>query len=78
MHRISLLTALLVPFTACSARLTVFVLVGATFFGSGAGNVVFGALFVGAVNAANDCFQRLALLGLPSNKLGPLQFTHDH
>ena len=36
------LTSLLVPFTACSARLTVFVLVGATFFGSHAGNVVFG------------------------------------
>ncbi len=36
------LTSLLVPFTACSARLTVFVLVGATFFGSQAGNVVFG------------------------------------
>ncbi len=39
-HRI--LTSLLVPFTSCSARLTVFVLVGATFFGSQAGNVVFG------------------------------------
>ena len=36
------MTSLLVPFTACSARLTVFVLVGATFFGSQAGNVVFG------------------------------------
>jgi ferrous iron transport protein B len=41
-----LLTALLVPFTACSARLTVFVLVGATFFGSNAGNVVFGMYVV--------------------------------
>lgn len=37
-----IMTSLLVPFTACSARLTVFVLVGATFFGSQAGNVVFG------------------------------------
>ena len=36
------MTSLLVPFTACSARLTVFVLVGATFFGSHAGTVVFG------------------------------------
>ena len=36
------MTSLLVPFTACSARLTVFVLVGTTFFGSQAGNVVFG------------------------------------
>jgi ferrous iron transport protein B len=41
-----LLTALLVPFTACSARLTVFVLVGATFFGPNAGNVVFGMYVV--------------------------------
>jgi ferrous iron transport protein B len=37
-----IMTSLLVPFTACSARLTVFVLIGATFFGSQAGNVVFG------------------------------------
>lgn len=37
-----ILTSLLVPFTSCSARLTVFVLVGATFFGPNAGNVVFG------------------------------------
>lgn len=36
-----LLTALLVPFTSCSARLTVYVLVAATFFGSSAGTVVF-------------------------------------
>lgn len=41
-----MLTALLVPFTACSARLTVFVLVGATFFGPNAGNVVFGMYVV--------------------------------
>ena len=39
-HR--LLTALLVPFTSCSARLTVYVLVAATFFGPNAGQVVFG------------------------------------
>ena len=39
-HR--LLTALLVPFTSCSARLTVYVLVATTFFGSSAGTVVFG------------------------------------
>jgi ferrous iron transport protein B len=37
-----IMTSLLVPFTACSARLTVFVLVGTTFFGPQAGNVVFG------------------------------------
>lgn len=37
-----LLTALLVPFTACAARLPVVVLIGAVFFGANAGNVVFG------------------------------------
>jgi len=35
------LTCLLVPFTACSARLTVFVMVGVTFFGPYAGTAVF-------------------------------------
>ncbi len=38
-HR--LLTALLVPFTSCSARLTVYVMVAATFFPTHAGTVVF-------------------------------------
>jgi ferrous iron transport protein B len=38
-HR--LLTALLVPFTSCSARLTVYVMVAATFFPQNAGTVVF-------------------------------------
>ncbi|MDP4014237.1 MAG: ferrous iron transport protein B [Candidatus Nanopelagicales bacterium] len=38
-HR--LLTALLIPFTSCSARLTVYVMVAAAFFGSNAGTVVF-------------------------------------
>lgn len=42
-HR--LLTALLVPFTSCTARLTVYVLVATTFFGSSAGTVVF-AMYV--------------------------------
>jgi ferrous iron transport protein B len=37
-----LLTSMLVPFTGCSARLAVFALVGATFFGPNAGTVVFG------------------------------------
>lgn len=36
-----LLTALLVPFTSCSARLPVYVIVGAAFFGSSGGTVVF-------------------------------------
>jgi ferrous iron transport protein B len=43
-HR--LLTALLVPFTSCSARLTVYVLVASTFFRSMAGTVVFGMYLV--------------------------------
>jgi len=42
-HR--LLTVLLVPFTSCSARLTVYVLVATTFFGERAGTVVF-AMYV--------------------------------
>jgi ferrous iron transport protein B len=40
-----LLTVLLVPFTSCTARLTVYVLVATTFFGERAGTVVF-ALYV--------------------------------
>jgi ferrous iron transport protein B len=43
-HR--LLTALLVPFTSCSARLTVYVLVATTFFGDRAGTVVFAMYLV--------------------------------
>ena len=35
------MTALLVPFTSCSARLTVYVMVGTAFFGQAAGTVVF-------------------------------------
>ncbi len=38
-HRV--LTALLVPFTSCSARLAVYVMLAATFFPGSAGNVVF-------------------------------------
>ena len=37
-----LLTVLLVPYTSCSARLTVYVLVASAFFGAHAGDVVFG------------------------------------
>ncbi len=36
-----LLTALLIPFTSCSARLTVYVMLAATFFPTNAGTVVF-------------------------------------
>jgi len=45
-HRI--MTALLVPFTSCSARLTVYVLVAATFFPAHAGSVVF-AMYVTSI-----------------------------
>jgi ferrous iron transport protein B len=43
-HRV--MTALLVPFTSCSARLTVYVLVAATFFPHAAGTVVFAMYLV--------------------------------
>lgn len=43
-HR--LLTVLLVPFTSCTARLTVYVLIGATFFGGAGGTVVFAMYLV--------------------------------
>ncbi|HEX2905065.1 MAG TPA: ferrous iron transport protein B [Jatrophihabitans sp.] len=43
-HRI--MTALLVPFTSCSARLTVYVLVASTFFRGHAGTVVFAMYLV--------------------------------
>ena len=43
-----LLTVLLVPFTSCSARLTVFVMLGTVFFGKNAGTAVFG-MYVASV-----------------------------
>lgn len=43
-----LLTALLIPFTSCSARLTVFVMLGTIFFGDQAGTAVF-AMYVTSV-----------------------------
>lgn len=45
-HRV--MTALLVPFTSCSARLTVYVLVAATFFPRHAGTVVF-AMYLASI-----------------------------
>ncbi|GAB4586664.1 ferrous iron transport protein B [Nocardia sp. IFM 10818] len=45
-HR--LLTALLIPFTSCNARLVVYVLVAGAFFGSNAGTVVF-AMYVTSI-----------------------------
>ena len=46
-HRV--LTALLVPFTSCSARLTVYVLLATTFFPAHAGTVVFAMYVVSIV-----------------------------
>ena len=43
-----LLTVLLVPLTSCSARLTVFVMLGTVFFGKNAGTAVF-AMYVASV-----------------------------
>jgi len=43
-----ILTALLVPFTSCSARLTVYMLLATTFFGADAGTVVF-ALYLTSI-----------------------------
>ncbi|MFZ1282576.1 MAG: ferrous iron transport protein B [Propionicimonas sp.] len=43
-----ILTSLLVPFTSCTARLTVFVMLGAAFFGPQAGTVVF-AMYVASI-----------------------------
>lgn len=43
-----LLTALLVPFTSCTARLTVFVMLGTVFFGPWAGTVVF-AMYLASI-----------------------------
>ena len=43
-----ILTALLVPFTACTARLAVFVMVGVAFFGPNAGTVVF-AMYLASI-----------------------------
>jgi len=44
-----ILTSLLIPFTSCSARLTVYVLVATTFFGRWAGTVVFAMYLVSIV-----------------------------
>lgn len=44
-----ILTSLLIPFTSCSARLTVYVLLGTTFFGRWAGTAVFAMYLVSIV-----------------------------
>ncbi|RBY82059.1 ferrous iron transporter B [Geodermatophilus sp. TF02-6] len=83
-HRI--MTALLVPFTSCSARLTVYVLVAATFFPSAAGTVVFGMyltsiLFVVGVGLAlrrtlwRTVGQEPLVLDLPAYQRPTLRLT---
>lgn len=63
-HR--LLTALLVPFTSCSARLTVYVLIAGIFFPEHAGSVVFAMYLVSIL------FVALIGLGLRSTMLRDL------
>lgn len=46
-HRDRVLTALLVPFMSCAARLPVYVLIGTAFFGSNSGNLVFAMYLLG-------------------------------
>jgi ferrous iron transport protein B len=83
-HRI--MTALLVPFTSCSARLTVYVLVASTFFPSTAGTVVFGMyltsiLFVVLVGLAlrrtlwRTVGQEPLILDLPAYQRPTLRLT---
>ncbi len=66
-----LLVALVVPYTSCSARLSVYVLVATTFFGSAAGSVVFAMyvisiLFVVGVGLA---LKATAIRALPDDPL---------
>ena len=78
-------TALLVPFTSCTARLTVYVMLASTFFPKHAGNVVFLmyvisiALVVGigflmkrpvAEDGQRSAGHRLAYLPIPRRALG--------
>lgn len=65
-HR--LLTALVVPFTSCSARLPVYVLVGAAIFGKDAGNIVF-AMYIASIG--------LVLLGGTLLRLTVLRGVHQ-
>lgn len=46
-HRDRVLTILLIPFMSCSARLTVYVLLGSAFFAGNVGNVIFALYLLG-------------------------------
>ncbi len=66
-HR--LLTVLLVPFTSCTARLAVYVLVATAFFGPHAGNVVFGMYLVSiAMLVAGGALLRATVLRTMDNE----------
>ncbi|MDR1767346.1 MAG: ferrous iron transport protein B [Propionibacteriaceae bacterium] len=65
------LTALLVPFTSCTARLTVFVMIGTTFFGGYAGTVVF-VMYVVSIHLVVLCgwlLRRTLWRSMPSEPL---------
>lgn len=64
-HR--LMTALLIPFVTCSARLTVYVLLGNVFFGSRAGSVIFAMylLSIGLVIGVGVVLRHTLLRNLP-------------
>lgn len=68
-HR--LLTVLLIPFVSCTARLTVFVLVGTTFFGANAGYAIFAmyVLSVALVMGVGRLLRSTVLRGLPREPL---------
>ncbi|WP_295627065.1 ferrous iron transport protein B [uncultured Corynebacterium sp.] len=68
-HRI--LTALLIPFTSCSARLTVYVMLAAVFFPGSAGSVVLGMylISIGLVVVTGLVLRRTLWRAMPSEPL---------
>lgn len=60
-----LLTALLIPYMSCGARLPVYVIIGAAFFGQGAGTLVFAMYLLGVLVAVGmgALLRRTALPG---------------
>ena len=83
-HR--LMTGLTVPFTACSARLAVYLFVGTVFFGDRAGTVVFamyvvsiGLVMLGALGMRLTAFRNLEreplLIELPPYRLPTTKFV---
>jgi ferrous iron transport protein B len=65
------LTSLLVPFTSCTARLTVFVMIGTTFFGQFAGTAVF-VMYLVSIHLVVLCgivLRRTLWRGMPAEPL---------